>query len=85
MQDLSHLTGDLGTALIGGESMSAGNTVNDPVTSVGPAPGSQPVNRPMAVDKTDAPGLEVPGVSDHSTGVKAKSSPTSSDAIWKKV
>lgn len=87
MKDLSHMMGDIGAALIGGESMSGGNTVNDPATTVGAAPGSEPLNRPLKGpnSKADAPDLEVPSSSTKHEGVKSSSSVTSSDAIWKKV
>lgn len=65
--DQSHLVGDTGNALIGGESSSAGNTINTPATSVGAAPGSQPVNLPHngPSDSQDSPALEVGSPVDH--------------------
>ncbi len=73
MQDLSHLCGNIGEALIGGESMSGGNTTNDPISSLPVAPGSQPVNLPLKspASKMDAPELVVPSSEgDYSTSVK---------------
>lgn len=86
MKDLSHMVGDVGTALIGGESSSAGNTINNPVTSIGPAPGSEPVNPvPGGPDsKMDTPSLEIPTATKHS-GVKSSGDVPSNDASWKKV
>jgi hypothetical protein len=69
MQDLSHLCGDIGTALVGGQSQAAGNTVNHPVTQVGPAPGSLPVNSPPAVSELDSPEIEVPPVHNYESKV----------------
>jgi len=71
--DQSHLVGDVGNALIGGESMSDGNTTNHPATTVGPAPGSMPVNLPLKgpASKMDSPELEIPKTgSKLTTGVK---------------
>lgn len=61
VKDVSDLAGDTGTALVGGSSMSAGNSINHPNTTVGPAPGSQPVNLPQSGPDyhTDAPAVEV--------------------------
>lgn len=73
MKDLSHLCGETGKALIGGESMAAGNTINHPTTSIDAAPGSLPVNRPLQnpSNNMDEPELEVPGTpSKKTTGVK---------------
>lgn len=72
LQDLSHLIGDQGKALIGGESMSDGNTTNYPATSIGAAPGSQPVNLPLKgpANKMDSPDLEIPAPSNHTHTVK---------------
>jgi hypothetical protein len=58
MQNLSHLV-DQDTALTAGQSQSAGNTINHPVTTVGPAPGSNPVNSPPAVKDLDDTGLDI--------------------------
>jgi hypothetical protein len=65
MKDLSHLCGDIGTALVGAQSQAAGNTINHPVTQVGPAPGSEPVNSPPSIAELDHPEMEVPPVTDH--------------------
>lgn len=72
MEDLSHLCGDVGTTLIGGESMAAGNTINHPVTNINAAPGSMPVNRPLQnpSNNMDDPGLEIPAEGNYSTSVK---------------
>jgi hypothetical protein len=61
MEDLSHLINQ-DMALTGGESMAAGNTINHPITVVGPAPGSIPVNAPPAADELDDTGLGIPPV-----------------------
>jgi hypothetical protein len=53
-----------GTNLSVGQSQSAGNTINDPITDVGPAPGSVPVNSPPPVSELDDPDLDVPGTQD---------------------
>lgn len=88
MKDLSNLTGDIGSALLGGESSSAGNTINYPVTTVGPAPGSVPVN-PVPVGSglsaTDEPELQVSGKNANMSKSKYGSGPTNTSADWKKV
>jgi hypothetical protein len=61
MEDLSHLVNQ-DAALTGGESMAAGNTINHPITVVGPSPGSVPVNSPPAADELDDPTMTVPPV-----------------------
>lgn len=60
MEDLSHML-PLSTGLTGGESMSAGNTINRP-TSVMSAPGSTPVNPPPLGSEIDDPSLDIPSV-----------------------
>lgn len=69
--DVSHLVGDVGAALVGGSSMSAGNTINSPNTVVGPAPGSTPVNLPASGPDyhADAPAVEIPPVENHAKKV----------------
>ena len=71
--DHSSLCGNIGESLIGGESMSGGNTTNYPSSSMPVAPGSQPVNLPLKspASKMDAPELVVPSSDgDYSTSVK---------------
>lgn len=60
MEDLSHMLPNE-TGLTGGESMSAGNTINRP-TSTMSAPGSLPVNPPPPGAEIDDPALDIGGV-----------------------
>ena len=88
MKDLSSLCGKLGDALIGGSSSSAGNTINYPVTSVGPAPGSMPVNPipdASGLAAMDQPALETPAENENVMKSKYGNGPTSTSATWKKV
>lgn len=86
MQDLSHLCGDTGNTLIGGESMSGGNTVNYPTTSIGAAPGSMPVNLPHknATETLDSPDLISGPENDGIRKPKIGHGVTNSDATYKK-
>lgn len=88
MEDLSSLFGDIGNALIGGSSSSAGNTINDPITSVGPAPGSEPVNPvpgESPLSQTDTPAVQMPTKGANIRKPKYGNSPDNVPAIWKKV
>lgn len=88
MKDLSSLCGDIGTALLGGESSSAGNTINYPVTTVGAAPGSEPVNHvspESPQSHTDQPALVVSGEGEDIRKPKYGNGPTSTSATWEKV
>lgn len=86
MKDLSNLCGDTGNALIGGESSSGSNTINHPVTSVGAAPGSMPVNLPHGgpEDTMDSPALEVPAEDKDIYKPKFSSSLTHVSSTWVK-
>lgn len=70
-QDASHLAGDLGTSLVGGSSMSAGNTTSRPHPApIAGAPGSEPVNPPSAGVVNDNPGVDVGDQTSHTHRVR---------------
>lgn len=69
MEDLSHMV-DQGNGLIGGESMSAGNTITVRPDYTMSAPGSESVNHVDPRVKLDHPGLDIPAAHDYAKKVK---------------